>query len=509
MPQYNGFKTVPKIPINDHDALSLVYTPGVGASCLQIAKNPEAASIYTNKINSVAVIAFDYEEALKRSIFLKSVLLIDAYPLVVKQGILKADLKLAVENIYINFCAIDLSLISDFVSDIEFRVDIPVLKAPVSDLKDFFGAIARNVFMLDISKLNGDVKERSLQLHELAGGVIEIELTEQKRPKPVAVVSDGTAVLGFGNIGALAAIPVMEGKAALHSEMSDVDSLSFCIKTQDKQDFIKIIQLFENSFSAIHLEDVAAPDCFDIENTLSDTLKIPVLHDDQHCTAIIVLAGILNALALAGKKLEDTKTVITGAGAAGSAIAKLLLHAGAKNIILYDINGVVYKGRETNDKYLEELAQLTNPNDERGSLNDIIKNADIFIGVSKGGLLTREMVEKMEYRPIIFALANPEPEILPDDAKAAGAYIVATGRSDYPNQINNLLVFPGLFKGLLDGHIKKVSDDIKLECAIMTASMVDEEELSVDFIVPDGLNRLLPIQMAQAIVNKFGNNAHN
>ena len=183
MPQYNGFKTVPKIPINDHDALSLVYTPGVGASCLQIAKNPEAASIYTNKINSVAVIAFDYEEALKRAIFLKSVLLIDAYPLVVKQGILKADLKLAVENIYINFCAIDLSLISDFVSDIEFRVDIPVLKAPVSDLKDFFGAIARNVFMLDISKLNGNVKERSLQLHELAGGVIEIELTEQKRPK--------------------------------------------------------------------------------------------------------------------------------------------------------------------------------------------------------------------------------------------------------------------------------------------------------------------------------------
>ena len=242
---------------------------------------------------------------------------------------------------------------------------------------------------------------------------------------------------------------------------------------------------------------------FDIENTLSDTLNIPVLHDDQHCTSIIVLAGILNALALAGKKLEDTKTVITGAGAAGSAIAKLLLHAGAKNIILYDINGVVYKGREANDKYLEELAQLTNPNGERGTLDDIIKNADIFIGVSKGGLLTKDMVEKMEYRPIIFALANPEPEIMPDDAKAAGAYIVATGRSDYPNQINNLLVFPGLFKGLLDGNIKKVTDDIKLECAIMTASLVDEEDLSVEFIVPDSLNRLLPIQMAQAIVNKF------
>ena len=181
-----------------------------------------------------------------------------------------------------------------------------------------------------------------------------------------------------------------------------------------------------------------------------------------------------------------------------------MLHAGAKNVILYDINGVVYKGRQTNDKYLEELAQVTNPNDERGSLDEIIKNADIFIGVSKGGLLTKQMVEKMEYKPVIFALANPEPEILPDAAKDAGAYIVATGRSDYPNQINNLLVFPGLFKGLLDGHIKKVTDDIKLECAIMIASMVDEDELSTDFIIPDALNRLLPLQMSQAIVNKFG-----
>lgn len=504
MPQYNGFKTIPKVSINDHDALSLVYTPGVGSSCLQIEKNPEAATVYTNKINSVAVIAFDYEEALKRSIFLKSVLLIDAYPLVVKKDILKVDLKLAVENIYINFCAIDLSLIQDFVSDIDFRVDIPVLKTPVSDLKDFFGAIARNVFMLDISKLKGDVKERSLQLHELAGGVVETQLTEQKREKPVAVVSDGTAVLGFGNIGALAAIPVMEGKAALHSEMADMDAMSFCIKTQNKDDLIKIVQLFEDSFSAIHLEDIAAPACFDVENTLSETLNIPVLHDDQHCTAIIVLAGILNSLAIVDKKLEHTKIVITGAGAAGSAISKLLLHAGAKNVILYDINGVVYKGRQTNDKYLEELAQVTNPNDERGSLDEIIKNADIFIGVSKGGLLTKQMVEKMEYKPVIFALANPEPEILPDAAKDAGAYIVATGRSDYPNQINNLLVFPGLFKGLLDGHIKKVTDDIKLECAIMIASMVDEDELTTDFIIPDALNRLLPLQMSQAIVNKFG-----
>ena len=506
MPQYNGFKTVPKVAIDNHDTLSLVYTPGVGASCIQITKNPEAATVYTNKINSVAVIAFDYEEALKRAIFLKSVLLIDAYPLVVKKDISKSDLKLAIENIYINFCAIDLSLMQDFASDVDFNVDIPVLQKNAADLKDFFGAIARTVFMLDTSKLKGDVNERSLQLHELAGGVIETQLTEQKRPKPVAIVSDGTAVLGFGNTGALAAIPVMEGKAALHSEMTDIDSMSFCIKTQNKDELIKIVRIFEDSFSAIHLEDIAAPACFDVENALTQTLEIPVVHDDQHCTAIVVLAGILNALSLTGKKLEHTKIVITGAGAAGSAIAKLLLYAGAKNIILYDINGVVYKGRESNDKHLEELAQITNPNDERGDLDDIIQNADIFIGVSKGGLLTGQMVEKMEYQPIIFALANPEPEILPDDAKEAGAYIVATGRSDYPNQINNLLVFPGLFKGLLDGHIKKVTDDIKLECAVMIASMVEEDELSTDFIIPDALDRMLPLKMSQAIAEKFADN---
>ena len=503
MPQYKGLKTIPKIAVRDSETLALVYTPGVGASCLKIADTPEAARVYTNKINSVAVIAFDYQEALKRAIFLKSTLLIDAYPLVVKKDLSKQDLKLAVENIEINFCAIDLSLMKEFASDIEFSIDIPVLTEPVNDLKGFFGAIARNVFMLDISKLKGDIKERSLQLHELAGGVIETELTEQERNKPVAIVSDGTAVLGFGNIGALAAIPVMEGKAALYSEMTGGDSISFCIKTQNKEEIIKIVQIFEDSFAAIHLEDIAAPACFDIENELAEILNIPVIHDDQHCTAIIVLAGLLNALSLAEKKLEHTKIVIAGAGAAGNAIAKLLLHAGAKNIILSDINGVVYKGRESNDKYLEELAQKTNPNNEKGTLKDVIKNADVFIGVSKGGILTKEMVEQMEYQPIIFALANPEPEITPDEAKKAGAFIVATGRSDYPNQINNLLSFPGLFKGLIDGKINKVNNDIKLECAIMIASMIEEDELTTENIIPDALNRVLPIKMAQIIAEKF------
>lgn len=502
MPQYQGFKTVPKIAVEDKDTLSLVYTPGVGSSCLAISKNPEAASVYTNKINSVAVISFDYEKSLKRAIFLKSVLLIDAYPLVIKETT-KGNIKFALENIEINFCAIDLSLMEDYIKDIDFDVEIPVLKGSVPDLKGFFGAISRNVFMIDPSKLKGDVQERSLQLHELAGGVIETELTIEKRNKPVAIVSDGTAVLGYGNIGALASIPVMEGKAALYSELADVDSMVFCVKTQDTADVIKIVELFENSFSGIHLEDISAPSCFEIEEKLSETLSIPVFHDDQHGTAIIVLAGLLNALVLEDKKLSNIKIVIAGAGAAGNAVAKLLLFAGAKNIVMDDSDGVIYKGRASNDKYNEELAQLTNLSNEHGELKDVIKNADVFIGLSKGGILTEEMVESMEYKPIVFALANPTPEIMPEKAKHAGAYIVSTGRSDFENQINNALAYPGLFKGLIDGNIKNVTNEIKLECALMIASMVPTDELTPGSIMPDPLDRMIPLQIAKVIQEKF------
>lgn len=503
MPQYQGFKIVPKLPIDDKDTLSLVYTPGVGSSCLAIAKDSDAAKIYTNIINSVGVISFDYQKSLNRAIFLKSVLLIDAYPLVVDANIDKNDLKFAIENLEINFCAFDLSLISDFVADIELNVGIPVLKEPVSDLKSFFGAISRNVFMLNPKTLKGDISERSLQLHELAGGVIETELTEEKRNKPVAVVSDGTAVLGYGNIGALASIPVMEGKIALYSEFADVDAFPFCVKTQNASEVIKIIEMFANSFSGIHLEDICAPSCFEIEKALEVSLDIPVFHDDQHGTAIIVLAGLLNALSLVGKDISQTKIVISGAGAAGTAVAKLLLFAGAKNLILSDINGVLYPQRPENDKYLEELAKITNPNNERGSLSNVIKNADVFIGLSKGGILTREMIDSMEYQPIVFALANPIPEILPDVALDAGAYIVSTGRSDYPNQVNNSIAYPGLFKGLIDGRINKVTNEIKFECALMIASMVDDNELSRDKILPDSLDRILPFEIAKAIKEKF------
>ena len=503
MPQYQGFRVVPKIGIDDKDTLSLVYTPGVGSSCLKIAEIPEAAKVYTNKINSVAVVAFDYDKALNRVLFLKSVLLIDAYPLVVDEYTPKDDFKFALENLEINFCAFDLTLIAEYANDIVFDVSIPVLTTMVADLKSFFGAISRNVFMIDTTKLKGDISERSSQLRELAGGVVETELIEEKRNKPVAIVSDGTAVLGYGNIGALASIPVMEGKAALYAELADVDSLCFCVKTQKPDEIIKIVKMFEKSFSGIHLEDICAPSCFVVEDTLTEELSIPVFHDDQHGTAIIVLAGLLNALTLAEKELSSVKIVISGAGAAGSAIAKLLLFAGAKNIVLTDINGVLYKGRATNDEYLENLAQSTNPNDERGQLADVIKNADVFIGVSKAGLLTKDMVELMEYRPIVFALANPEPEIRPDVAKEAGAFIVSTGRSDFPNQINNSLAFPGLFKGVIKAGVPNITNEIKLECAILIASSVADEELSTENIMPDALNRMVPVCLSDTIEVKF------
>lgn len=505
MPQYQGIKIVPKLPINDKDTLALVYTPGVGSSCLAIKKEPDAAKIYTNVINTVAVISFDYEQSLKRAIFLKSTLLIDAYPLVINKETQKKDFKFAIENISINFCAFDMSMITEYVKDIEFDVEIPVLKGNVPDLKDFFGAISRNVFMLDTKNLKGDIQERSLQLHELAGGVIEIELTEEKRNKPVAVISDGTAVLGYGNIGSLASLPVMEGKIALYSEFAEVDAIPFCTKTQTPNEIIKITQIFAKSFSGIHLEDISAPSCFEIEDELTKILDIPVFHDDQHGTAIIVLAGLLNALTLAEKSIEHAKIVISGAGAAGSAVAKLLLYAGAKNVILSDINGIVYKNRPENNFYLEKLAQITNLNNEKGTLSDAIKNADVFIGLSKGGILTKEMVASMEFQPIVFALANPTPEIMPDDAIDAGAYIVSTGRSDYNNQVNNSLAYPGLFKGLIDGKINKVTDEIKMECAFVIASAINDEDLDTENILPDALDRTIAYKIAETIQDRFGN----
>jgi malate dehydrogenase (oxaloacetate-decarboxylating) len=492
--QYKSIEYIPKIEPDSLEILSLIYTPGVGYACMAIKDNDGLSYMYTNRENSVAVFSFDYEKSLKRAIFLKDTLNIDAIPFECN----KDDLKLVIENIYIGFCGIDLTLISDEVKDIDFDVEIPVLIKSGVNIKDFFKPFSKNIFNFDISQLKGDFKEQSLALREKAGGVMESRLSEEAHIPPVAIFTDGSAVLGFGNIGAAAGMPVMEGKAVLFKALGGVNAIPLCLKTQNSDEIIKIVQALKNSFSGINLEDISAPRCFDIEKTLIESLDIPVFHDDQHGTAIVVLAALLNALSVTKKKISEVKIVISGAGAAAQAVSKLLLTAGAGDIIHTNRKGIVYSNPE-NESHLEELAKITNKNNLRGTLEDALVGADVFIGLSTAGLLKGEFIKKMKENPIIFALANPTPEIMPDEAKAAGAFIVATGRSDFDNQINNSIAFPGLFRGLIDNKIKKVTNEIKLECALAIASLIKDEDLSPTHILPNALDP----SVVMAIVNKL------
>lgn len=491
---YNSIEYVPKIEPDSLEILSLIYTPGVGYACMEIKDNDGLSYKYTNRENQIAVLAFDYEQALKRAIFLKNTLNIDAIPLSVE----KTNLELIINNIYPNFCGIDATLIGEDVENIETKAPIPILTKSGIDIMDFFKPFSKGIFQFDINQLKGDFKEQSLSMREKAGGVLESILSEAPHEKPVAIVSDGTAVLGFGNIGAEAGMPVMEGKAVLFKALGGVNAIPLCLKTQNSEEIVKIVQALQNSFSGVNLEDISAPRCFEIEKELVETLNIPVFHDDQHGTAIVVLAALLNALTLAGKKIDNVKIVISGAGAAAQAVSKLLMKAGANNILHTNRKGIVYSNPE-NEEHLEELAKLTNKNNIQGSLEDALSNADVFIGLSSAGVLKPEFIKQMVQNPIIFALANPTPEIMPDEAKKAGAFIIATGRSDFDNQINNSLAFPGLFRGIIDNGIKKITDDIKLECAIAIASLVKDTDLKSTNILPNALSPLV----VQAIVNKL------
>lgn len=315
----------------------------------------------------------------------------------------------------------------------------------------------------------------------------------------VAVISDGTAVLGLGDIGPLAAIPVMEGKCVLFKEFANVDAIPIVLDTKDTDEIVNTIAAIAPSFGGINLEDIAAPRCFEIERRLKEKLDIPVFHDDQHGTAIVVLAGILNALKIVKKELKSLKVVINGAGSAGSAICKLLLSSGVSNIVMCDINGVIHKCAELANDSLKELAQITNPNNETGTLKDAIRNADVFIGVSAPNLVTKEMVKTMNSDAIIFAMANPTPEIFPEDAKEAGARVVGSGRSDYPNQINNVLAFPGIFRGALDAHATEINEKMKVAAAYAIANAIDEQELSEDNIIPKAFDSKVQKMVAEAV----------
>ncbi len=329
----------------------------------------------------------------------------------------------------------------------------------------------------------------------------ELSYTLTRRHNMVAVITDGSAVLGLGNIGPVAGMPVMEGKCVLFKEFGNVDAFPLCVDSQDVDEFVNAVALISKSFGGINLEDIGAPRCFEIEQKLKERCDIPVFHDDQHGTAVVVLSGIRNALKLTGKKPEECSVVMSGAGAAGTAIAKLLLTAGFKDITMRNIDGVISSEKTYDDPSLTELASLTNPNHKDGSLADIIKGADIFIGVSAPGLLTEEMIKTMNEGAIIFAMANPVPEVMPEIALAAGAKVIATGRSDYPNQINNVLAFPGIFRGALDVRASDINDEMMLAASDAISKLVTEEDLANGIIIPSAFNKGVVESIAKAVAD--------
>ena len=323
------------------------------------------------------------------------------------------------------------------------------------------------------------------------------ELT--RRSNLVAVITDGTAVLGLGDIGPEAGMPVMEGKCALFKSFGDVDAIPLCVKSKDVDEIVKTVSLISGSFGGVNLEDISAPRCFEIERRLKEICDIPIFHDDQHGTAVVVLAAMMNALKITGKKIDDIRVVTSGAGAAGIAIIKLLIKMGLKDVVLCDRKGAIYEGREGLNPEKEEMAKITNRQMRKGTLADVLKGADVFIGISGPGLVTPEMVKSMAKDPILFPMANPTPEIMPDLAKEAGAAVVGTGRSDFANQINNVLAFPGIFRGALDVRASDINDEMKIAAAKAIAEYIPEDKLNPEYIIPSALDRNVAKAVAEAV----------
>lgn len=325
------------------------------------------------------------------------------------------------------------------------------------------------------------------------------ELT--RRNNLVAVITDGSAVLGLGDIGPEAGMPVMEGKCVLFKEFGNVDAFPLCVRTKDVDEFVNTVYNISGSFGGINLEDISAPRCFEIEEKLKERCDIPIFHDDQHGTAVVVSAALINATKIINKNLSDCKAVINGAGAAGTAIAKLLMTLGLKDVILCDRTGAIYEGREKLNDAKQAIAKVTNRGMKKGSLADVVKDTDIFIGVSAPGVLTQDMIKTMHKDPIVLAMANPTPEIMPDEAKAAGAKIVGTGRSDFPNQINNVVAFPGIFRGTLDVRASAITENMKIAAAYAIASLVDDDKLSEDYILPYAFDERIKDTVANAVAD--------
>ena len=328
---------------------------------------------------------------------------------------------------------------------------------------------------------------------------VDLSYKYTRRHNMVAVVTDGSAVLGLGDIGPEAGMPVMEGKCCLFKAFGDVDAFPLCVRTKDVDEIVKTVSLLAGSFGGVNLEDISAPRCFEIERKLKECCDIPIFHDDQHGTAVVTMAAMINALKVVGKKIDEIKVVTSGAGAAGIAIIKLLISMGLKNVIMCDRKGAIYKGREGLNKEKEEMAEISNQNMEKGSLTDVIKGADVFIGVSAPGTVTQEMIHTMAPNPILFPMANPTPEIMPEEAKAAGAAVIGTGRSDFPNQINNVLAFPGIFRGALDVRASDINDEMKVAAAYAIANIITDEERNAEYIIPNPFDKRVAKAVAEAV----------
>lgn len=328
---------------------------------------------------------------------------------------------------------------------------------------------------------------------------VDLSYKYTRRHNMVAVVTDGSAVLGLGDIGPEAGMPVMEGKCCLFKAFGDVDAFPLCVRTKDVDEIVKTVSLLAGSFGGVNLEDISAPRCFEIERKLKECCDIPIFHDDQHGTAVVTMAAMLNALKVVGKKINEIKVVTSGAGAAGIAIIKLLISMGLKNVIMCDRKGAIYKGREGLNKEKEEMAEISNQNMEKGSLADVIKGADVFIGVSAPGTVTQEMIHTMAPNPVLFPMANPTPEIMPEEAKAAGAAVIGTGRSDFPNQINNVLAFPGIFRGALDVRASDINDEMKVAAAYAIANIITDEERNAEYIIPNPFDKRVAKAVAEAV----------
>ena len=328
---------------------------------------------------------------------------------------------------------------------------------------------------------------------------VELSYKYTRRGNMVAVITDGTAVLGLGDIGPEAGMPVMEGKCVLFKEFGDVDAFPLCVRSKSVDEIVRTVELLAGSFGGVNLEDISAPRCFEIERQLKEKCDIPIFHDDQHGTAIVTAAAMINALKFTGKKLDEIKVVTSGAGAAGIAIIKLLISLGLKNVIMCDRTGAIYEGRDGLNAEKMEMAKISNRNMEKGTLAEVIKGADVFIGVSAPGTVTEEMVKSMAENPILFPMANPVPEIMPELAKAAGAAVLGTGRSDFPNQINNVLAFPGIFRGALDVRATDINDEMKVAAVYAIAGLVSDEELSAEYIIPNPFDKRVAESVAKAV----------